>query len=406
MQRRQFLVGVGTIIAGAAWGAPTAVTTRTTGPKHHYFGYYDKTPWNSTNKLLLCNEVSFADRQPTANDELTVGMIDLTDNKFVPLGTTKAWCWQQGTMLQWLPSAADRMVIHNGVEGDHFCAIIRDVQSGKTRTLPRPIYAVNPQGTTAVTLDFARLHRLRPGYGYASAPEKFADQRAPAEVGIWRMDIATGESKQIVTLAQLAQFDADDRLRGPSEHWVNHLQFAPDGQHFAFLHRWREPAWKTWQTRLLTCNTDGTGLKLVIDTGMVSHYDWRDDHTILAWTRSKPGDRFYLVDTVKREFTVMGEGTLTRDGHCSFSPDRQWVLNDTYPDGKRMQTLMLYHPGTQRRLDLGTFLEPAQFAGPLRCDLHPRWDRTGSQVCFDSTHDGTRQLYTLDVSAHVTPAPQ
>ena len=45
----------------------------------------------------------------------------------------------------------------------------------------------------------------------------------------------------------------------------------------------------------------------------------------------------------------LGEGRLTVDGHCSFSPDRNWVLNDTYPDRHDMRTLMLVRYRDQQR---------------------------------------------------------
>ncbi len=32
------------------------------------------------------------------------------------------------------------------------------------------------------------------------------------------------------------------------------------------------------------------------------------------------------------------------------------------------------------------------------CDLHPRWAQDGSTITFDSVHEGTRQIYALDVS--------
>ena len=33
----------------------------------------------------------------------------------------------------------------------------------------------------------------------------------------------------------------------------------------------------------------------------------------------------------------------------------------------------------------------------MRSDLHPRWNRDGTQICFDSVHEGTRQVYVLNV---------
>ena len=33
--------------------------------------------------------------------------------------------------------------------------------------------------------------------------------------------------------------------------------------------------------------------------------------------------------------------------------------------------------------------------GNLICDFHPRWNKTGNQICFDSINqkDGTRQIH-------------
>ena len=48
---------------------------------------------------------------------------------------------------------------------------------------------------------------------------------------------------------------------------------------------------------------------------------------------------------------------------------------------------------------MGRFLEPREFTGPYRCDLHPRFNREGTAVCIDSTHQGMmRQLYVVDVA--------
>ena len=99
------------------------------------------------------------------------------------------------------------------------------------------------------------------------------------------------------------------------------------------------------------------------------------------------------------------EDVFDRDGHCSYSPDRNWVLTDTYPsrdDSRR--TLILYRSETDRRVDIGRFYSDPAVSGPIRCDLHPRWSRDGRQVCVDSIHEGSRQMYVIDVTA-VTGGP-
>jgi Tol biopolymer transport system component len=35
----------------------------------------------------------------------------------------------------------------------------------------------------------------------------------------------------------------------------------------------------------------------------------------------------------------------------------------------------------------------------LHCDLHPRWDKKGEKVAFDSIHEGSRQIYMIDIDA-------
>ena len=162
---------------------------------------------------------------------------------------------------------------------------------------------------------------------------------------------------------------------------------------------------------------------------MVSHYDWRDRAHILAWARQEDvGNRFFLFTDRSDQRETIGEGILTTDGHCSFSPDRHWILTDTYPDEERMRTLILYCVEDNRRVDVGRFFAPPELDGEIRCDLHPRWSRDGRQVCFDSVearplstgppgarnerasespaerqdrrrlHEGTRQMYVIDVS--------
>lgn len=369
----------------------------TKGPKHHFFGYYDKSPWDKTGRYILSMEIDFCDRQPNPGDKLTVGMVDLQDNdRYIPLDSTPAWCWQQGTMLQWLGNTADRDVVYNSVADGKYVAIVRDVHSGITRTLPRPVYSPSRDGTRAVSLDFARLHRLRPGYGYATLPEQLASDPAPETLGIWHMDMATGKNELIVNLKQLAGFKPDDRFAN-AEHWVNHLLWNPGGTRIVFLHRWRIGP-KPWATRVFTVKPDGSDLRLHLDTGMASHFDWRDDDTLLFWAKTPDeGNAFCLIDVNTNAVSVIARGVLTQDGHCSYSPDGKWILNDTYPGKERKQSLMLYNPATNRRYDLNRFHSPPMFTGPWRCDLHPRWNRDGTMVCFDGCHDPQRQLYIVDV---------
>jgi len=376
----------------------------TRGPNFHYFGYYDKFPWSGSGRYLVGLETDFMDRPPTPEDRATIGLIDTeADNQWTPLTQTAAFNWQQGAMIHWLGTAPARLFIHNDAEDDHFVSRVRDVSSGDVRTLPQPVYAVSRDGTQAVTPNFARIHRTRPGYGYCALPDPNESDLCPDNDGIWWMDLATGESKFIISLAQIAEICHQDCMDG-AEHWFNHLQFNHDGKRFIFLHRWKAPgAHGSRWTRMFTAAPDGSDICCLSDHDMVSHFDWRDPAHIIAWARRfdrgvEKLDRYYLYTDQSDEIDVIGEGVLTTDGHCSYSPDRRWLLTDTYPDSQdHKRTLILYHPENNQRIDIGRFYSPSELQGEIRCDLHPRWSRDGKKVCFDSMHEGPRQIYVVDV---------
>ena len=97
---------------------PTRVLTQ--DPKHHWFGYYDKLEFDPTGRYVLTAQVDFEGRSPRPDDTIRVGMIDLHNkDQWTELGTSVAWGWQQGCMLQFIPGSASK-VIWNDRQGDQF----------------------------------------------------------------------------------------------------------------------------------------------------------------------------------------------------------------------------------------------------------------------------------------------
>jgi len=382
------------------------VQQATFGPRHHFFGYYEKSPWNASGHLLLAHEADFNDRAPRAADSVTVGMVRLDDNKrFVALGKSQAWNWQQGTMLQWHPTNPDRL-LHNDRRNGRFLGVLRDTEGRELNTYERPIYAVTPDGRYGYSLNFARLYTHRPGYGYAGVKDPWADDIQPRADGIHRLDLSTGESELIVSLHRLAQLNPRQDMRD-NFHWINHIQVAPDNSRIAFFHIWRVGE-TGWRVRLYTAAADGSQLNCLLDTDFISHYDWLDGQRLMIWAKDEDDARgnFLLCDDRDNGTTIIGQDVLTEDGHCSFSPDRYWVLNDTYPDAYGMRILMLYRWRDGKRFDLARLYSPKErWWGEIRCDLHPRWSRNGKRICVDSVHNGERQMYILDIQDIVRTQP-
>ncbi len=380
----------------------------TTGPAFHWFGYYDKQQFDPTGRFVLGMEVDFEHRSPRADDRIRLGLVDLQDHdRWSEIGTSLAWSWQQGCMLQWRPGH-DGEVMWNDRHADRFVSHLLNVHTGERRTLDHPFYAISPDGRWAVAPDFRRINDTRPGYGYAGLPDPFADEPAPAGSGIWRMDLQTGQREQIVSLAEVVAIpNPNDDFVG-CKHWFNHLLYSPDGQRFIFLHRWNNPdrhGPRGHGTRMLTANADGTGLHVVDDGDGMSHFIWRDPQHITAWARHpSAGNAFYVFrEAGTNDATVIGQGVMVHNGHNTYLPGNAWILNDTYPVGpERGQQLYLFHVPTGQRVELGVFHSPEPYKGEWRCDLHPRSSRDGRQVCIDSVHAGQgRQMYLLDITAIV-----
>lgn len=376
----------------------------TKGPRFHWFGYYDKFQFDPSGRHVLGMEVEFEHRSPTPDDAIKVGMIDLEDgDRWIELGETRAWNWQQGCMLQWLPGSKSE-VLWNDREGERFVCRILDVKTKKKRTLPYPIYTVSPDGSWGISTDFRRLNDMRPGYGYAGIPDPNKDVAIPKDSGIWKVDLKTGEGKLIVTVEQAAAIPYPRGFSKGAKHWFNHLLISPDGNRFIFLHRWRGAAeGKGFSTRMFTANADGSDLYVLDPRGRTSHFIWRDPEHVAAWAYDiSHGDRFYLYKDRTPKVEVIGKDVMTQNGHLTYLPGNEWILNDTYPDAKRLQHVYLYHVATGKKVPLGSFRSPGEYSGEWRCDTHPRFSRDGTKVVIDSPHGGNgRQMYLIDISGIV-----
>jgi hypothetical protein len=382
----------------------------TRGPRHHWFGYYDKLQFDPTMRYVLGMEVQFEHRSPTADDVIKVGMVDLQDgDRWIELGQSSAWCWQQGCMLQWLPGSKTK-VLWNDREDDRYICRILDVKTGERRTIPHPVYSVSPNGKSAVTPDFRRIQDVRPGYGYPGLPDPHTDFLAPQESGIFHIDLETGKSNLIISLADIARLGVIPNEKLGIKHYFNHLLFSPDGSRFIALHRWQYPDGSRL-TRMITAKPDGSDIRLVIPNGYASHFIWRDPRHILSQSKHYCGNdnwADFLFDDTDGGGDVqeIGHGVLDPSGHLSYLPgsNNEWILNDTYPKGTtRMQTPHLFHVKTGRRVDLGHFHLPKIYSGEWRVDTHPRFSPDGRYVCIDAPHKNEgRQLHLIDISGIVS----
>ncbi len=365
----------------------------------YFYGYYDKSPWDADDRYIIALKVKQAYKFVAPKEPGDVVLIDTTiGNQVIKIATTNAWNVQQGCMAQWLGPDFKSRIIYNDFRDGNYCSVVFNVETMKQeKVFPLPIYDVAKDGSFALSLDFSRLHRLRPGYGYSNLKDANAKERCPEKTCIWRMELSTGKVTELLKYTDMAAFEPDESMI-EAEHKVNHLMISPNGQRFMVLHRWYQKGRK--YTRLVTINSDGTQMYNLSDDVFVSHCYWKNNEEILSFLRkNETGDHYYLMKDRTQEYKMFWP-ELRTDGHCSYSLDGKYIITDTYPNRKRLASTYLCTEdggiqGVAKRI--ARVFAPFKYDNDCRCDLHPRWNHAGNKICIDSTHDGIRRLYVIPV---------
>ncbi len=359
-----------------------------------FFGYYDKSPWNADGRYMLGVRVKDASREAAPKEPCEILLFDTENNySYKVIAVSHTWNVQQGCMLQWMGPDFKDKVLYNDFIGGKYVSVVMDIYSGERKTYGVPVYAVDSQGRYALSLDFSRLHRMRPGYGYSNLPDKSSGQLCPDSVCISRLDLSTGEIQPLLEYTDLVKIAPRKEMKG-AEHKVNHIMVNPSGTRFMVLHRWIKNGKK--YTRLITMNMDASEPYVLCDDDMVSHCFWKNDTEILAWARKREtGDAYYLLKDRTRNYEMKWRECLQTDGHPSYSPNGRFVVTDCYPNRIRMASVFLNDTCSDKTYTLAKVFSPFKYDNDTRCDLHPRWNREGTEICIDSVHEGYRGMYVI-----------
>ncbi|MFD1362329.1 hypothetical protein [Lentibacillus salinarum] len=359
----------------------------------YFFGYYDKSPWDATDRYMLCLRAKDTYSSVAPNEPAEIILFDTQDNNsYKVLGKTHTWNVQQGCMLQWLGPDYKEKIIYNDFRDGELCSVILNINTNQERVISMAVYSVGNDGKFALTLDFSRLHRLRPGYGYSNLPDLYKDEKCPDRPCIWHVNLETGDITPILKYTDFVNFQQREEMLG-AEHKVNHIMLNPSGNRFMVLHRWINGTNK--YTRLVTINSDGTDMYNLNDDNMTSHCCWKNEHEILAFAHKKSeGNGYYLMKDKTPQYEKKFL-ELTSDGHPSYSPDGSMVVTDTYPDRYRISRV--YYINRNQINIVAKVFAPFKYDNDVRCDLHPRWNRLGDKICVDSVFEGKRGLYLVNI---------
>jgi len=410
---------------------------------NYFFGYYGKSPWSKDEKNILGTKVPFLDRHPSIKDKAEIIIKNIQTGKIKKIAESGSWSWQQGCMLQWIGPDFNSKIIFNDfdIKNKKFISRIININTKKERKIDFPVYAVLPDGKKALSLNFSRLDDLRKGYGYPGKEDENKNKKVPEKEGVYLLDLEKNKSKLIVSLKDLYNYKYVNSME-KGKHWVDHIEISPDGKRACFFHRW-EIGEGLFHTRLFSCNIEGKNLFMFPDSGFYSHITWKNNKELFGFAslsekfgnirsggknkksrdllkkmislyrkitprfikkRILPIGYFILKDKTRKSMKL--NKVNNEDGHGTWFNDR-YLITDTYPDKKHYRRLIFYDLKKNKGKTIGKFyaLPDKKYikkenlnnydAGGLRCDLHPRWDREGKKICFDSVHEGFRGIYEI-----------
>ena len=363
---------------------------------HYFFGYYDMRATGKSGRHL-CHRVSFMDRLPTAEDLAEIGYLE--DGRFVKIGETSAWNFQQGAMLQYHPFL-ENTVYYNVFEEGRFMTLTHNFATGEKKYADRASACISPDGKWGLGVNFGRIYDFRPGYGYAGFVDEYANVNAPVEDGVFLIDLESGCSKLLLSyekLAPIAGFSKEDKVL------VNHITFNTTSDRFVMLVRnFPMPGKHGWSTSMVIGDLKGNAVTVLPNT-YVSHYHWKNDCEIVAHCTVEDGKKsMYLINVDTKVATEYDMPYFHKEGngdiHCNFSPDGKYIIGDGYPiDGYRY--LMAYSPESGESRELLRALTNKPSVVDIRCDLHARFVWDGKYISFDTVQNGRREIALISADA-------
>ena len=391
---------------------PDATRTEqiTFGPQHHFYGYEGhagNTPFNGDDTKLVLLETAFQDRAVTPGDAASIILYDLASKRSRVLMQTRAWNFQQGSMLYWNPRRPAQEFFFNARRddgSDKIYTVLYDIDVGVAKRFfnPETPYAnsgVAQGGGKFLAINYGRLARLRPVTGYAGAYDWTEGEAHPSNDGVWVVDVETGEDTLIVSYQRIYDtfVESYPDMEG-QDLLVNHTLWNREDTRILASFRWLEDG--KLRDIWVSFKPDGSDIREFKDPG---HPDWETGTRLLAHVGG--ADRIYNVVTGEQSEPINAEFFLAFDGDKALYRDLNWIAthDKQNQDGRRQLSVLLYSRAAGAGLRFPPYpVGPYYYQGEQsvnslnRIDMSPCWSRSGRMVYFYAlAPDGTRQSFLI-----------
>lgn len=344
-------------------------------------GYYDL-PVSSLNDTHIAYTERVNMRSSEASDITYIYTVDHNLKNKKKVIETHAWNSQLGSRLMWSHSEND-VLFYLDLENGHLVTKKVNIVTGDVLTYPFQSFCLDVNDKGFYGLDYGRLYKSRPGYGYINNPTISSINND----GLLYYSISRKEEEVIVSYKEMFDFLNLDPI-GLSDIRLNHIQMNYDGTRIIFLLRYQ--IGRDSFSHMIMLDTTNSSLLALPFGPHISHACWMNNNEIVLWAKhlSKKEPAFYKYNINHDSINLLD---IKRDGH-PYKIDENKFICDTYNNSARQRELFVYNLNDHSKQFLGKFFTGFKYSGSKRCDLHPRINRKRDKFIIDVSYTGKRNI--------------
>lgn len=350
---------------------------------HYFIGYYDIDPFNDWSQTIVCHRVLGKYSSQVLPEFGDIGLLSVATGKFEKLQDSRAVNWQLGTRVQWLDN--EHLIYNDIQDGNQVSRKLNVTTNAVVKEYHRAFWAISPDKKLGASLNFSRIRMKRPGYGYNGYSTDGDTER------LTLFNLATGIDEYTVELSDiLLEINYDPDGKDP---YLNHIAWSPCSTKLLSLFHFAESGNGVRKVYPIVFDLVHNTWRCIDENGFFSHHTWLDASSILAYKQFQGKER-YCIWNIDSGWSVISDSMPITDGHPSPVNTSDRIIVDSYPN--RLGMMKLYLGSSQSRdkySTIGFVVNPPEYTGPLRCDLHPRVCKGNSKVICDiPTFEGRRIL--------------